>query len=203
MTHASSPAGAAGPRLLLAGLPLLLLALPQDAEARRVPLDPQNRLHVGLSIADFGTMGIGGGLDSRLTRVISVDAGGYLSPGAPSGDLPTSDPADDPHEWFSLRHSLYVTPGFRVPHRYKGQLTWDLYGRVGFGVVWADDAAATDDVILINPAFIGGGELLLRKDSVGLRFTGKANHFRAYSTSAKDEIALTRPQWGAEVVYQW
>lgn len=190
-------------RMIAAGLFLLALVLPQTASARSMPLEPQNRVHLGLSVADFGTIGIGGGLDSRLTRLISVDAGGYISPLADKGDLPTSDPKESPEDWFSLRHSLYVTPGLRLPHRYKGKLTWDLYGRVGFGVVWANDAAASDGVILINPAFIAGGDFMVRREAVGLRFSGKINHFRAFSTSYKDEVSLNRPQFGAEVVYQW
>ena len=46
-------------------------------------------------------------------------------------------------------------------------------------------------------------ELLVRYDKIGMRFSGKANHFRTWAHALGDEVALTRPQWGAEVVYQW
>ncbi len=188
--------------LFQACLAICFVMLSSSAEARSLSLEPQNRVHAGLSIADFGTVGVGAGLDSRLTRLVYVDAGAYVSPLAANGDDPTTDPETNPEDWFSLRHSLYVMPGFRLPHRYKGQLTWDFFARVGFGVVWAMDHSY-DDFVLINPALIGGAELLLRYDKVGVRFSGKANHFRTWAHEYGDEISMTRPQWGTELVYQW
>lgn len=181
---------------------LLLLMLPSLAEARRMPLDPLNRVHAGLSVADFGNIGVGGGFDSRLTRLVYVDLGAYMSATAPTGDTPTGDPRTTPEEWFSLRHGLYVTPGLRIPHRYKGDFTWDLTGRLGFGVVWVEDAAY-EDTLYINPALIGGADLLLRKDKIGLRLSGKAQSFKAYANAIRDDVQLVRPQFGAEAVYQW
>ena len=181
---------------------LLLLMLPSLADARRMPLDPLNRVHLGLSLADRGNMGIGAGFDSRLTRLVYVDLGAYMSPMSPSGDTPTSDPREVPEDWFSMRHGLYVTPGLRVPHRYKGDITWDVTGRLGFGVVWVEDAAY-DNTLYINPAIVGGADLLLRKDKIGLRLSGKAQSFKAYAHTIRDDVHLVRPQFGAEAVYQW
>ena len=88
------------------------------AEARRAPMEAQNRVHVGGAWTPGGT-NLGMGFDSRMTQAISIDVGGFLSPGEP-GQVSEEDP-------YVLRHGLYVDPGIRIPHRNKGKLFWDIF----------------------------------------------------------------------------
>ena len=189
-------------------LALALVALfSVDAHARRVSLDPQNRVHAGVSYADTA-VGLTGGFDSRLTRLVFVDVGGFLSPIALEEDLLADGLT--PEEYVFLRHGLYVAPGLRVPHRQPQAFTWDVLGRAGFGAVWSNDVHPDNSLprdelyqMEIDPALLAGLELLLRKDALGARLGAKGVYFNTYSQEAKDELSILRPVFTAEFVYQW
>lgn len=183
-------------------LALFLLLSSAPAFARRVPLDPQNRAHLGVSLADTTSFGIAGGLDSRLTRLIYVDVAGFVSPFGVPDLSPDSTPRQDPAAWFALRHGLYVTPGIRLPHRSQGKWSWDVVGRVGFGVVWSSDTADENN-LYTDPALVAGGEFLIRHEQVGLRASARGFFFRPFSRAVAEEISLIRPQMSLEVFYQW
>lgn len=196
---------------LQTGWALLLLGLgalvPSAALAGRVPMDPLNRIHVGASAADGASnLGVMAGLDSRLTRLIHVDAGLFLSADEPQ--VVEVDPLkDDPKSFYSLRHGVYVAPGLRVPHRYGDGFNWDLIGRGGFGVIWAADAsqvAPAGGVLTMSEAsLLGGADLLLRYNKVGVRFSGKAFVFNTYAPAARQQVTVARPQAGVELMYQF
>ncbi len=189
-------------RFLLVCVALLAALWSNDAAARRVPLDAQIRAHAGLGLADGGfTPGGTAGLDTRLSRILYMDVGGFLSAVPPVTEA-AYDPAD-PASTFALRHGIYVTPGFRVPHRYGEGFNWDLVGRVGFGVVWANDAAAERAPLVTDPAALGGADLLLRYNKVGLRIAGKAFYWNSFSAPAREEVAMVRPHVAVEGVFQW
>ena len=188
--------------LLAAGL----LGVP--AHAARLPLDPQNRAHLGLSLVDgTAAYGLSGGLDSRLTRFVYVDVGGFLSP---FGELAAQPTGLDTRtgDWVKMRHALWAAPGMRIPHRYGDGITWDVFVRAGFGVVWSQDLSADYDW-LANPAGLGGLDLMLRKDQLGLRISGKGFAYRAFPTVAwreswaSDELGVLSTQIAVEGVYQW
>ncbi len=189
-------------------LAVVLLALfSVDAHARRVSLDPQNRVHAGVSYADT-SLGLTAGFDSRLTRLVFVDVGGFLSPIALEEDLLADGLT--PEEYVFLRHGLYVAPGLRVPHRQPKAFTWDVLGRLGFGAVWSNDVhphnvLPRDELYVmgIDPALLGGLELLLRKEALGARLGGKAVYFNTYSQESDGELAILRPVFTVEFVYQW
>lgn len=177
------------------------------AWAGRPPMDPLNRIHAGLSLAD-GTENVGfqAGLDSRLTRVVHVDAGLFVS--ANDAVQAKVDPlVDDPKTFYSLRHGVYVAPGARIPHRYGDGFNWDLIGRGGFAVIWAADSSQTDQndqmVTISEPALLLGADLLLRYDRVGLNLSGKALGFYTYAPAARVETTAVRPQMAAELVVQF
>lgn len=191
---------------------LVLIALflvPLAAEARNLGLDSQNRVHVGLSVADGPAFGISGGVDSRMTRILSMDLGGFVSPMALPEDLEVETGAAGA-DTILLRHGIYVTPGLRLPHRASSGLNWDLAARIGLGGAWTADVHPNNNfagnsryLTTMNPALVGGLDFLLRKDAVGLRLSGKGFGFVTFSQSEKDDVAMIRPQWAAEVVYQW
>ncbi len=178
---------------------LILTASLPDAEAAPV-LDPQNRAHIGLSVADTGlALGLSGGFDSRLTRFVFVDVGGFMS-ATEAGEAEFS--RDAPEEAIALRHGIFVAPGLRVPHRVKGDFSWDLIGRGGFAAVWSEDRS-NEVAFVANPAILAGLDGLVRYKKVGLRASGKAFFYQPYIDIISDDVSLMRPQASLEAIYQW
>lgn len=194
------------PILVAAGVAVLALSA-RPAEARRMSLDPLNRIHAGFSMADnFTAMGGTLGFDSRLTRLAFVDIGGFFSGTEVAQE--TVDLGSDPKSWFELRHGIYVTPGLRVPHRYQDEgFNWDIIGRAGMGAIWAHDPSQTTEdgrmVHISEPAMVAGADALLRWNKIGLRFSGKAFGWRSYQPVADDTVGVVRPQFAVEGVFQW
>ena len=182
-----------------------LASLP--AFAAREPLDPLNRGHLGVSFSDENTFGLNGGLDSRLTRVVFIDMGAFASPIA-FPDVEVSAEASASESVF-LRHGIYVAPGFRIPHREKDGIQWDVIARGGFGGVWSTDVnpeSATLDgeyEIEANPAVLAGLDLQLRKDHFGIRLAGKEYMFKVFSAPIREDAVLFKPQFAGEILYQW
>lgn len=181
------------------------------AHAARPMIEPQNRLHAGVSVtggARFDVPSVGGalGFDSRMTRLVSVDVGGFFSPG-PMGEVPGS--FDDASSSIYLRHGLYVAPGFRLPHRSNDGLNWDVLLRVGFAGAWWTDAQSHqthlgDDYLTgLDPAGLAGLDLVLRKGSLGGRVSLKEYGFRPFSEVTLAAVNVLRPQGTAELFWQW
>ncbi len=168
------------------------------ALAGRMPLDPQTRIHAGFSLAEIEDPGVSLGLDSRLTRLIYVDLGAFISVGVPGNDGTTGG-AD---EQLQLRHALYVAPGVRLPHRHKEGLNWDLIGRGGFATTWTSDAY-DDHTLQAAPALLAGLDGLIRKDHIGLRASGRMLFYRGYSKGEQLDLVMIRPQVALEALYQW
>jgi hypothetical protein len=194
-----------GLRIVVATL-CSLASLP--AFAAHDSLDPLNRVHFGISFSDENTPGINGGFDSRLTRIIFIDMGAFASPMPLPDDIEANgdDPAKDT---VFLRHGIYVAPGLRVPHREKSGLQWDVIGRGGFGGVWSTDVNPESATmsgsydIEGDPALLAGLDLQLRKDHVGLRVAGKEYFYKVFSGPERTDVALAKPQFTGEVLYQW
>ena len=190
----------------------VLLALPTVAFAGRVALDPQTRVHGGIDLAGGPSatapaLGVAAGFDARMTRLVSVDVGGFVSPG-PEPALDTS--LSDPTTSIYLRHGIYIAPGLRIPHKATEKVSWDIVFRGGFGGVWWADVASTEDLsggdsplIGINPALLAGVDLMLRQDAWGFRLSGKAFGFRPFSEITLNTVTMARPEASAELVYQW
>jgi hypothetical protein len=185
---------------------LVLLGLSTPSVAARMALDPLNRAHFGASVVDLSDVGISMGLDSRMTRLVYIDVGGFASaPSSSSAELPDSE---DIAAYINTRHGIWVAPGFRVPHRYGDGLKWDVFLRGGFGVLWSQDLSDSESY-LTNPAGLGGVDLLLRKDSIGARISGKMFAYRALPKAAAIEAwplssrGVLSNQIALEAVYQW
>jgi len=171
------------------------------AEATRMPLDPLNRIHAGYSTADRGAPGLSVGMDSRLTRLLNVDVGVFVSPFA-HPEVAVDLDNDDPTDWLTLRHGIVVAPGLRVPHRYGQGINWDLTLRAGFGAIWLTNATET-----INPettaALMPSADLLRIQDQFGLRLGVREVVFWTYVHEARENFSLSRTQLSAEGVYQF
>jgi len=185
--------------LLLAAMSLAF-SVSTPVEARRPPLDPLNRVHAGLSVTGADSLGVGLGFDSRMTNLIYMDVGAFMSTSDPVSNEEVPD-QDGANTWL-LRHGLYLAPGLRLPHKQPESIQWDLFARGGFSGVWAADAASDYDQVS-NLGLFGGGELLIKRNSVGLRLSGKAFYFKPYSKYRRVETTVIRPQFGAEMLYQF
>ena len=178
---------------------ILMSLISNEAAALRMPLDPQTRAHVGVSLADLESPGVSLGMDSRLTQLIYVDVGGFISVGeVDSAAAETTDTTDD----LSMRHGLFVAPGMRIPHRYGPEWNWDFTARAGFASVWSADVG-DEGVHQTDPALLTGADFLVRKDSFGIRVCGRLMFYESFSKNARAEMTMVRPQGAAEVIYQW
>lgn len=182
-----------------------LFAMSSPSLAARMALEPQNRMHAGVSMVDLDAFGVSAGLDSRLTRFVSIDVGGFVSL---SPSTPKDPDGDTIAEVISTRHGLWVAPGVRIPHQYGDGLIWDVFVRGGFGALWAQDFSDIDTFVT-NPGGLVGLDLLLRKDQVGVRISDKVFAYRAMpkvaileSWPVQDRGILSN-QLAVEFVYQW
>lgn len=184
----------------------LVLGVP-SVKAMDVGLDPQNRIHLGVNLVDGPSpVGIAGGFDSRLTRLVSLDIGGFASPVpiAEDAQVDVVEYADN----LRLRHGIYVAPGLRVPHPQPKSVTYDFFGRLGAGVVWSanmDLPGIESSNFSVNPAPAGlvGADALVRVGRVGLRVSGKAWMYQGVRLSPEDSFFMLRPQGSIEGLYQW
>jgi hypothetical protein len=183
--------------------------LTSTATAGKMPLESLNRFHAGLSITDSGS-GVGGimGLDSRMTRLIFVDIGGFYTPGDQQFDTTIERDTAEPTDWYTLRNGLYAAPGIRIPHRYQDGFNWDVVGRVGFAAVWIADESQhiipdANALVYSEAAMLSGVDVLLRYDTFGVRMSGKAFAWKKYSPIARIETVSVRPQFTIEGVVQF
>lgn len=186
-----------------------LLALTSPALAVDAALDPQNRVHFGVNLVTGPSpVGFTGGWDARLTRVVNIDVGGFVSPFAigESKAMPDVEFTDA----FALRHGVYVAAGLRVPHPQPKSWAWDVFGRAGGGVLWAanldPDAPAFEPAnyaVNFQPGGTVGGDLLIRSGRTGVRALGRAWIFNETQTSPSQSFAVVRPQFALEGFWQW
>lgn len=195
--------------MTVAAVALATTLLSSTATAGKMPLDSLNRVHAGLAITDNGS-GLGGivGLDSRLTRLIFVDIGGFYTPGDQQFDANLDGETSEPSEWYTLRNGLYAAPGLRIPHRYQDGFNWDVVGRLGFAALWISDESQhiipqSAALVYSEAALLAGADVLLRYDAWGVRMSGKAFAWNKYSPVAGIETTTIRPQFTIEGVYQF
>jgi hypothetical protein len=168
--------------------------------SQSMALEPQNRTLIGYTYND-GNMGFGLGFDSRLTQLIFINIGAFIS----VSDREYQVDEDDPLTWISLYNGIYAAPGFRIPHRYKSDrqaTNWDVVTRTGFACVSSKNAFAKD-WFLVEPATFVGVDILLKKYRYGLSLSGKAFHYRADISSIQKSLDTRRPQFSALLFYQW
>ena len=196
--------------LLAAATALLLTSSP--AAAQNMALDPQNRLHAGVNLVNGPSgLGITAGFDSRLTRIIALDFGGFTSPIPISDEYEWNGAEDAPTpQYRQLRHGIFVTPGLRLPHAQPKTWAWDVFARAGGGVIWtanlSPDAPHDADTrygIRPDPAGLVGADALVRFGRVGVRASGKFWMFDVLQTSPAENFFVVRPQWGIEALVQW
>ena len=186
----------------------LLFAVLSPALAANMALDPQTRLHAGVSVTP-GAGGIGAavGFDARLTRVMAIDLGAFASPMAETQDLPDVD--DTLPGSAQVLHAVYLAPGLRLPHAQPKDWAWELFARGGGGVAWTVDtnpevrAAVGEDPVRATMAGCVGADALVRSGRYGARIAGKAWIFEATQTVPLTSYTVVRPQFSVEALVQW
>lgn len=189
----------------------LLLVLASPAYAGSAALEPQIRLHAGLSVVgdNLAPFGVTGGLDARLTRLINIDVGGFGSPVA----IPETEvqDQDNPTDYFHLRHGVYVAPGIRIPHAQPKALAWDIFFRGGAGVVWSANLEPGANVLDAGlaypvdpaPAGFAGADLTLRGAKLGVRLSGRAWMYEVTQENLGQSWFHVQGQFGLEGTWQF
>lgn len=189
-------------------LAYLLALLSAPAHALSLGLDPQNRLHLGVSMVDGpAPIGFTGGFDSRLSRVLTMDLGLFVSPFSIDEDY--SATATEYRQYYKIRDGIYLTPGIRIPHPQPKNWAWEAFVRGGFGVLWTANLdpdsydPASTNAPRASPSGVLDVDLLARFGAYGVRAFGKGWIFGASRLSPDESYVLVRPQWGLEGVFQW
>ena len=168
------------------------------ASAQSFYVKPQIRAGIGGAWVDE-SLGVSVSMDTKMTQIIYISIGGFRS-------LQKSEiiaDADDIQSWTKLRHGIWAAPGIRFPHRYKKEaLNWDFLLRAGFACVFSD-LAEDDDWTLMEPAALGGGELILFKDQLAMKFSGKMFAYNPYIREFREKAMIYRPQLSIELSYRW
>lgn len=188
---------------------LTVLLLASSAHAIPLALDPQNRITLGATfLGGPSPVGISGGFESRVTRILAAEFAAFASPIPLNEDLAGGlAPAEDVYH---LRHGIYGDLGFRIPHRQPKGFAWDIHFRGGGGVVWnahvAPGAFSTSTgAYEVAPAMgaMGGGDLMFRVGHWGLRAGGKAWAFQVVDQAELATAMVVRPQISLEALFQW
>ena len=193
----------------MSGLALILMVARADAAAP-LALSPLNRVMVGLTwVGGPSPIGLTGSFESRLTRVVAAEFGGFLSPVPISPGLDETVSTNE--DLFYLRHGIYGDLGFRIPHHQPIKFGWDLHLRLGTGVVWAahvsSDALLTDATnydVAPSLGAMAGGDLLFRFGKhLGFRASGRAWGFQVVDQQEFTTALKVSPQVDLALLYQW
>lgn len=191
-----------------------LITLVTPAFAVTQALEPQLRVHAGVNFvttpngAETSGLGVSGGLDARLTRLLSLDIGGFASPVALDPALVVRQA--NPQDYFFIRHGMYFGPGVRIPHAQPKSFAWEFFVRGGAGVLWTADlnpdaiSVTGDDVATVpNIGGFGGADALVRLDHFGVRISGKAWIYEGLEYEPPRGWLMVQPQLTVEAMYQW
>jgi hypothetical protein len=187
---------------------LIVWTFAPTAQAAGNVMEPRVRAHAGAFMTQ-GPAGVGvtGGLESRLSRMIYVDLGAMYNP----VDITTANDLDGATtaEPFLLRHVLYLTPGLRVPHRQPEGFRWDLNIRLGTGVVWSayvGDSLNPEqilDELEADVTLIGGADLGILVGQFGVRLSGRVVAAQPYHKGTQLETPFYAPVGLLEGFYQF
>jgi hypothetical protein len=181
---------------------LSLLCLPV-AEAARPALDPVVRVHGGASyVPGPGAFGMTLGVDSRLTRTIFLDVGGFASPIALDAlDSREGKAADN----LQMRHALYTMPGLRIPHPQPSSFRWDVFVRAGFGILATKDRTPgyEEDFLQVDIAGLAGVDAQIMRGRVGLRGSAKGLISQPWHSASSDDVLYWGTQYSLEALVEF
>jgi len=191
-------------------LSTLLVLVASSGVAQAAALEPQVRLHFGGNyVSGPSPFGLSLGMDARLTRLVSMDVGAFVSPVA-IGEEEFIDQADNA-DYFHLRHGFYFAPGIRIPHPQPRTWAWEFFIRAGTGVVWFADTdpdayglGGDDYAVTASIGGFGGADAFVRfGPHFGLRFVGRAWVYQGQHPQADEPALLVQPQLAVEAMWQF
>lgn len=196
-------------RLGGAVLSSLVLSFTLANPAQAAALEPQVRLHLGVNyVGGPSPFGVSGGMDARLTRLIGLDLGGFVTP----ADIPESEfttQAED-QDYYHMRHAVYFAPGLRIPHPQPRTWAWEFFIRGGVGALWYADTkpgayALGDDAYSVSTTIggFGGADAFLRFGRWGVRVAGRAWIYEAQHPQASNPSLMVQPQVSVEGLVQF
>ena len=185
---------------------MVLSFWPTQAEASPSTVNPRVRLHAGAVVSEGpNPTGFTVGVDSRASRFIYLDIGGFVNPFSSFEDLDL-DNLRAPH---LARHGMYILPGLRIPHRQPKAFSWDVTFRGGFGILWTSYVGTK-----INPSYgsrpldadimtAAGLDFGIRRGALGLRFAGRVLVATPHDYGEKTDPLFYAPQLSVEGLYQF
>jgi len=189
---------------------LLLLVftwLPNEANATASNLNPRVRVHGGAVFSQSpAPAGLTFGVDSRASRFIYLDIGGFLSP----FERLTNDVLSEGSSLTHLaRHGIYAMPGIRIPHRQPKAFSWDINFRTGFGILWTDYVGEKSNnsygtqPMEADVMTAAGIDFGIRRGELGLRFASRLLFAWPHDHDEKTDPLLIAPQFSIEGLYQF
>jgi hypothetical protein len=186
---------------------VVLTLLPTRVEAARSTLNPRVRVHGGAVVSEGpNPVGFTAGVDSRASRFIYLDIGGFMNPFSPFVEELDLDSLRAPH---LARHGMYILPGLRIPHRQPKAFSWDVTFRSGFGILWTSYVGTKT-----NPSYgsqpldadvmtVGGLDFGIRKGAIGLRAAGRVLLAWPHDYGERNDPFFYAPQLSLEGLYQF
>jgi hypothetical protein len=194
-------------KALFSVLLTLLTLVPLQADAARSTLNPRVRVHGGAVIAEGPSpVGFTFGVDSRASRFIYLDIGGFLNPFSPFGEDLDLENLRAPH---LARHGMYILPGLRIPHRQPKAFSWDVTFRSGFGILWTSYVGTKTNPSYGNQPLdadvmtVGGLDFGIRRGAIGLRATGRVLFAWPHDYGEREDPFFYAPQLSLEALYQF
>lgn len=198
-------------RVPLGGLVLSTLALLATlaTPAQAASLEPQVRVHLGVNyVGGPSPFGVSGGMDARLTRLVGIDLGGFVTPAEIPDEEFVKREADE--DYFHLRHAVYFAPGLRIPHPQPRAWAWEVFIRAGVGALWYADTkpgaySLGDEAYAVSTGIggLGGADAFVRFGRWGVRVAGRAWLFEAQHPQASAPALLVQPQVSVEGLIQF
>jgi hypothetical protein len=185
---------------------MVLSFWPGQAEAARSTMNPRVRVHAGAVVSEGpNPTGFTLGIDSRASRFIYLDIGGFLNTFSPLDGLDRGS-LRVPH---LARHGMFILPGLRIPHRQPKAFSWDVTFRGGFGILWTSYVGT-----MINSSYggqpldadimtVGGLDFGIRKGALGLRVAGRVLVATPHDYGEKTDPLFYAPQLSLEGLYQF
>ena len=179
----------------------------QTAEAGGNAMNPRVRAHLGAAITE-GPNGIGitGGMESRLSRLIYVDLGALYNPVSLSPDELGDQEFS---QRFLVRDYIYILPGLRIPHKQPVNFQWDFNVRAGPAVLWTAyvgdvlNPETLYDALEMDVSMLAGADLGLMFGQVGVRISGRMVLAMPFDQSQGKGVFIAVPQGGLEAFYQF
>jgi hypothetical protein len=147
-------------------------------------------------------------MDTRLTRFVHVDVGGFRS--LLSLDDGLELPGPEPSAAFILRHGVFIAPGVRIPLSQPRSFNYEISLRGGAAALWLSDldpgASRMDGGNYGGSTVasgLAGADLFLRVRHVGVRAGYKHYFCTPFSEAVRRAVLLSTGQVLFEAVYQF